>query len=100
MSKQKKIQDLLIKHLSDEGQIQLLLPDGMILELGITQEDKHGNLIKTDDYSWAIVTQKGRDVSIDSYSQGLRFEDDPKKLIFEDSYITDDGEARRLLSVV
>ena len=38
MNKKNKIQQLLITHLLEEGSIELKLPDGMVLELGITKE--------------------------------------------------------------
>ncbi len=38
MSRKDKIQHLLISHLLEEGTIQLALPDGMVVELGILKE--------------------------------------------------------------
>ena len=58
MSRKDKIQHLLISHLLEEGTIQLTLPDGMVVELGILKEDKYGDLVKTANYSWIIATQK------------------------------------------
>ena len=52
----KKIQQLLITHLLEEGHIELALPDGMKVELGILKE-KRGELYLADGYSWAIVSQ-------------------------------------------
>ena len=37
-----KIQSGIIEHLLKHGQVSLLLPDGMELEIGITQEEQDG----------------------------------------------------------
>jgi hypothetical protein len=76
-----KVQEVFINHLLKEGHIQLFLPNNMILEVGITQENKYGDLEKTPDYCWLIASQNGRAVSIDEYNLGLRFKND--KMIFE-----------------
>lgn len=99
MSRKDKIQHLLISHLLEEGNIELILPDGMIVELGIIKENKLGELAKVEDYCWLIATQKDREVSLDSYNLGLRFNDNEGKIIFEDSTEVDDKKMR-LLSVV
>lgn len=95
-----KIQALLISHLSKHGHIDLLLPDGMVLEIGIDQEGIDGNLKKQDDYCWVIASQNNRATSIDAYNLGLRFEDDDSKLVFEDRFIDNAGEKVRRLDVV
>jgi hypothetical protein len=95
-----KIQALLISHLSKHGHIDLRLPDGMVLEIGIDQEGKDGELEKKDDYCWVIASQKNRATSIDSYNLGLRFEDDDSKLVFEDRFVDTTGEKVRRLDVV
>lgn len=99
MCKQAKIQQLLLSHLSDEGHIQLRLPDGMILELGVVAEGKYGQLEKQDNYCWAIVSQKNREVSIDSFNLGLRFCGD-NKIILEDSAFNKDGVEYKTLDVI
>lgn len=93
MKKKEKIQYLLVKHLLEDGEITLLLPDGMVLNIGITQEGKDGDLHKVPDYCWLLADQHDRTVAIDSYNLGLRFEDKEDKLVLEDS--TEDGVGRK-----
>lgn len=97
-SKISKIQYLLISHLLSEGSIELTLPDGMIVELGITQEGKNG-LEKCDDYCWVIASQDNRSVSIDSFNLGLRFSSDESKMVFEDELIDHEGFPVRTVNV-
>jgi len=99
MSKQ-KIQALLISHLIKHGHIDLRLPDGMIVEIGIDQEGSNGSLVKKDDYCWVIASQGNRATTIDSFNLGLRFEDDDKKLIFEDKFVDGEGVDVRRLDVI
>lgn len=100
MSRKDKIQHLLISHLLEEGTIQLTLPDGMVVELGILKEDKYGDLVKTANYSWIIATQKEREVSMDSYNLGLRYNSDSGKIIFEDQSESDNGHLVRSFSII
>jgi hypothetical protein len=100
MSRKDKIQHLLISHLLEEGTIQLSLPDGMVVELGILKEDKYGDLVKIDNYSWVIATQKEREVSMDSYNLGLRYNTDNGKIILEDESEIDNGRHMRTFSVI
>ena len=82
MDKKNKIQALLVEHLLKHGQIQLLLPDGVTLEIGVTQENNEGDLIPIEDYCWVIATHKDRSACLDPYNMGLRFVDDEKKSCF------------------
>ncbi|RDJ35352.1 MAG: hypothetical protein DWQ19_11090 [Crenarchaeota archaeon] len=75
----------------EEGSIQLNLPDGMEIELGILKEDKYGDLVKTNDYAWIIATQRDREVSMDSYNLGLKFNDENGKIIVEDEIEINEG---------
>lgn len=95
-----KIQSLLVSHLLKHGQIELLLPDGVTLEIGITQEGKDGELVKKDDYCWVITSRDGRSTSIDSYNLGLRFNDAENILVLEDSFTDQNGEPVRRLDVI
>lgn len=95
-----KIQSGLIKHLLKHGHVQILLPDGMELEIGITQEEQDGRLVKKDDYCWVIATHKGRSTSIDPYNMGLRFSEDEKTLILEDNFYDCNGDKIKRLDVV
>ncbi len=100
MSRKDKIQQLLITHLLEEGAIQLSLPDGMLVELGIVKENKHGDLMKVDNYSWIMATQKDREVSMDAYNLGLRYNSDNGKIILEDQSEIEDGRNMRSFSVI
>ena len=95
-----KIQALLISHLSKHGHIELLLPDGVIVEIGVTQENQEGELVNASDYCWVIASRHDRAASIDSYNLGLRFSDDRRTIIFEDKYVDPSGETVRRLDVV
>lgn len=95
-----KIQSLLVNHLLKHGQISLLLPDGVTLEIGLTQEDEEGKLVVQDDYCWVIASHKNRSTSLDPYNMGLRFSDDDKTLIFDDKFTDKNGEPVRRLDVV
>lgn len=94
MSKKNKIQQLLINHLLEEGSIELTLPDGMKVELGITKEGKNGDLEKCDDYCWLIASQSERYVSLDCYNLGLKYTETNNMLI-EESEIEDGKSIKR-----
>jgi len=74
-----RIQVMLIDYLQKFGTIDLILPDGVLLEIGITQETKHG-LVKNDDYCWVITKRDDRKAMLDRYSMGLLY-DDPRFLV-------------------
>jgi hypothetical protein len=95
-----KIQSLIVEHLLKHGQIELVLPDGVTLEIGLTQENQDGKLTIQDDYCWVIASQRGRATSLDAYNMGLRFSDDDKILVFEDKFTDQNGEQVRRLDVV
>lgn len=95
-----KIQSLLVRHLLKYGQISLALPDGVTLEIGLTQEDKEGNLVIEKDYCWIIASQNNRTTSLDHYNMGLRFADEENIFVFEDKFVDKDGEAVRRVDVV
>ena len=99
MSK-RKIQSMIVEHLMKHGHIQLLLPDNVTLEIGITQENQSGKFVKKDDYCWVMASQNDRTACIDSFNLGLRFADDKNILILEDSFLNQDGEQVRRLDVV
>ena len=100
MDRQKKIQYLLVTHLLEKGHIELTLPDGMVLEMGIVQENELGELEKADDYCWIIASQKDRIVSMDSFNFGLRYAEDSGKMIFEDSILDHDGQQMKVLQAI
>jgi len=79
MTKKDKIQYLLITHLLKFGEIQLALPGGTVLTLGITQLGKRGKEL-CDDYCWVQTSQDERTTYIDTYNVGVTCPDD--KLVF------------------
>ena len=82
MSK-KNIQTLLIKHLMEKGQIELLLPDGVKLEIGVMQLDKEGDLINCiESYCYVIANQGDKRVLLDSYNMGLQFPETKDTILF------------------
>lgn len=85
MNKRDKIQHLLVTHLLEEGHIELTLPDGMTVEMGILKEGKDGHLHKFDDYSWVIASQKDRTISMDSFTFGVRYAEECGKVMVEES---------------
>lgn len=100
MSSKNKIQSLLISHLSKYGNIEILLPDGVVLEIGVNQEGADGRLVIKDNYCWVIASRRDRQCCLDSYNLGLRFTDDARTIVFDDRYIAEDGESVRRLEVV
>jgi hypothetical protein len=96
----KKIQSMFIKQLFKEGFVELVLPTGMKLEVGVVNEGKNGDFEIQDDYCWIIASQEDRSVSIDNYTFGLRFSEDPNKMICSEDTINYDGEKTRIFEVV
>ena len=96
----KKIQNLFINELIKEGQVELVLPTGMTLEVGITQEGESGDLEKQSDYCWLIASQDDRSVSIDQYTFGLRFSEDPDKMICSNDVVDYEGHQVRVFEVI
>ena len=80
MTSKDKIQHMLITHLLKEGTIEIALPQGMRLELGITKEGKRGAQIQ-DNYCWSSLQQDDVEISLDKYNLGVRFGTD--RMIFE-----------------
>lgn len=99
MCKQTKIQNLLWEQLKTKGHVELFLPDGMVLELGVVAEGKYGELEKREDYCWLIASQRNRTISIDSYNVGLRYASDDK-FVFEDSVCDEDGKVIKTLDLI
>jgi len=100
MKKNSKIQSLLISHLLNKGSIELVLPDGMKVELGITREGKDGDLEKCDNYCWLVASQDSRVITMDSFNLGLRFLDDESKIVLESESLDQDGSSLRVFDVV
>lgn len=72
MTRKDRIQHLLITHLLEDGEISLILPDGIVLEVGVTKETKHG-VEKCKDYCWVTATQDERATFLDQYNLSLQY---------------------------
>ena len=94
-----KIQQLFVEYLMKEGAIELALPGGMVLEVGLTQEDKYGDLEIVPDYCWIVASQRNRSVSIDRYNLGIRYSGD-KEMVCEHSHLLDDGTNINILDLI
>lgn len=94
-----KIQRLFVEYLMKEGAVELALPNGMVLEVGVTQENSYGDLEITPDYCWVIASQKNRSVSIDRYNLGLRYSGE-NEIVCEHSTISSDGTNIKIFDVV
>ena len=99
-AKARKLQYLLISELLDKGSVELILPDGVVLEIGIIQEDEFGEIKKTDDYCYVVATRQGKSTLLDSYNLGLQFEDDEDSIIFEDKMCDANGKQLRVVEVI
>lgn len=99
MTNRDKIQRLIVEHLLKEGALELALPNGMVLEVGVTQENKYGDLEITPDYCWVVASQRNRSVSIDTYNLGIRYSGD-KEIVCEHSIQSADGTNINVLDVV
>jgi hypothetical protein len=100
MNKQSKIQSLIIKHLMDHGTLDILLPDGIVLEIGITQTDKNGDTVKSDDYCYVVAARDNKKTLLDSYNLGLSFTDKPDTIVFEDRGHDEQGLPIRRVDVI
>lgn len=98
-SKAKKIQALLTTHLLNCGSIDLLLPDGVKIEIGITKEGKHGTEI-ADDYCFVRASREGNSTLLDTYNLGLQYRDNGNNFICEDETYDDEGRLLKRMEVV
>lgn len=99
-SKALKLQYLLITQLLKRGTVELILPDGVTLEIGITQEDKLGRFHKENDYCYVVASRDGKSVMLDSFNLGLQFEPEDHTIVYEDETIGDDGQLISTLDIV
>ena len=95
-----KLQSLLITQLTKHGSIKLGLPDSVTVEIGINQLDSNGDFVNTEDYCWVIASRDDRMAILDSYNLGVRFADEKDTFIFEDEFVTSEGEKVKRLDVV
>lgn len=98
-SNSKRIQHLITKHLLECGSLELKLPDNVILEIGITQEGKHGEEI-VDGYCFVKATRSGNSTLLDTYNVGLQYVDDQRKLVCFDNSIDKEGRSVKRLDIV
>lgn len=94
-----KIQKLFTEFLLDQGSIELVLPNGVTLEVGVTQESKTGNLKIVPDYCWVLASQDDRSISMDNYNLGIRYNKE-KEILCEYSIVSEDGTNINVLDVV
>jgi hypothetical protein len=94
-----KIQQMFVELLMKDGALELALPNGMVLEVGVTQENKYGDLEITPDYCWVVASQKNRSISMDNYNLGIRYTGD-KEIVCEYSMISDEGANIKVFDVV
>ncbi len=95
-----RLQALLMAQLQTNGIVELVLPDGVVVELGITQINHNGDLVKADDYCWVIASREDKSVSLDKFNVGVRFEDKPDMVVIDDRFTDHDGVDVRRLDVV
>lgn len=99
-AKTRKLQYLIISQLLEQGSVQIILPDGVILDIGILQEDRFGNMKKADDYCYIVASRNGRKAMIDSYNIGLQFESDKDAMLFEDETPDQSGKIVKTVDIV
>ena len=99
-AKARKLQYLIITQLLEEGSVQLILPDGVTLDIGILQEDRFGNLKKADDYCYVVASRDGRTAMIDSYNLGLQYEAKDDTIVFEEEVLDQNGRSIKMMDVV
>ena len=99
-SKSRKLQYLIIKQLLEEGSVQLILPDGVKLDIGNIQEDKFGKSNKAEDYCYIVASRDGRTAMIDSYNIGIQYEVDKEIMLFEEEVPNYNGTMFKTFEVV
>lgn len=98
--KARKLQYLLIQQLLEKGSVELILPDGITLEIGVIQENEFGELKKTDNYCYVVATRQGKSTILDTYNLGVQYEPENDTIVYEDELIENDGRVVRTLDVV
>ncbi len=99
-SKTLKLQYLLIQQLLKDGTVELLLPDGITLEIGIMQEDKYGEKKKADDYCYVTAKRNDKSTHLDAYNLGLQCKDQEDIIVFDDKECDKDGTLVRVVEIV
>lgn len=99
-AKARKLQYLLVTELLDKGSVELILPDGITLEIGILQKDQFGEVHKADDYCYVVATRGDRSAMIDTYNLGVQFESNKETIVCEDELVDENGRLVKTLDVV
>lgn len=99
-AKTRKLQYLLIQQLLNTGTVELILPDGITLEIGIIQENEFGEAKKADNYCYVVASRDGKTAILDSYDLGLQYEADEDTIVCEDEVVDKNGKLVRTLDVV
>jgi len=94
-----RIQRLMVEYLMKEGVLEICLPNGMVVEFGVTQENRYGKQEITPDYCWVTASQRNRSVCIDQYNLGLRYSGE-REMVCEQSVLNDDGTTIKILEVI
>jgi len=80
MAKNSKIQSLLNAYLERYGNIDLLLPDGVNVQIGITQDSKNGP-VKEGNYCWVVAKRDDRSMMLDRYSMCVNYDDSFNRMV-------------------
>jgi hypothetical protein len=99
-AKTRKLQYLIISQLLEEGSVQLILPDGVTLDIGILQEDKYGELKKADDYCYIVASRDGKTAILDSYNLGVQYEAEEDTMVFEDELSDQFGRVVKSVDII
>ena len=99
-ARKSKIQSLIIRHLKEQGFLNILLPDGIVLEIGTIQVEKDNKRVKSNDYCSVTASRDKKRTLLDSYSMGLSFQQEEKTMIFEDYTYDLNGETIRSVDVI
>lgn len=97
MDNRDKIQHLFITHLLKEGKIHLQLPDGMNLDVGVTQQNKYGEETIAENYCWVSASRGDKETHIDSFGLEMRYEEG---FVVQDSIVNDEGQLVNCVDVV
>jgi len=83
------------------GHIDLVLPDGIRLEIGVVQEDETGKVINCiEDYCYVAATREETGFLLDSYNTVLQYSEEQSKILIEDSTYDRQGQPIRRLEVI
>jgi len=98
--KTNKLQSLLIMHLEKYGFVKFVLPDNVVVEIGVNQIDKNGDLRKVDNYCWVMASRDNRMAVLDAYNLGLRFPTTDKNVLLEEKCVNDNGTSLHYVDVI